>query len=131
VRDVVSILAGIAVGVAWLFLSDYLLRARGVPLLQRKADDRARRRERLKEMGKLRYVLQCGVLGYGFAFGLAVTVADYIGRNAFGWTRELSKLVFLAVVFGLFQGFRNWDKLRDPVSFPPNYPPESDAPSTN
>jgi hypothetical protein len=122
VRDAGSILAGIAVGLAWLVLWDRLLLGRGVHLLQRKAEDRARRRERLKQMGKLRYVLLFGVLGYGFAFGLALTVADYIGRNAFGWTRELSRLVFLALVFGLFQGFRNWGEFRDSVPFPPNYP---------
>ena len=123
-RDAGSILVGIAVGLAWLVLWDRLLLGGGVHLLQGKAEDRARRRERLKEMGNLRYVLVFGVLGYGFAFGLALTVADYIGRNALGWTGELSKFVFLAVGVGLFHGFRTWGEIRDPVPFPPNYPPQ-------
>jgi hypothetical protein len=124
VRDIGSIVAGIAVGLAWLVLWEGLVLAPGVPFLIRKAEDRARRRERLKQMGKLRFVLLFGVLGYGFAFALALTIADYIGRNSFDWTRELSKMVFLSVVFGLISGFRNWSEFRDPVPFPPNYPPQ-------
>jgi hypothetical protein len=124
VRHVGSILAGVAVGIGWLVLLDYFLRRHGVPFFPRKAEDGAGRRERLKQMGRMKYVLVCGVLGYGFAFALALTLADYDSRNVFGWTREVSKLVFLSVVFGLFQGFRSWGEIRDPVPFPPNYPPQ-------
>ena len=123
-RDIVSILAGIAVGLVWFLLWDYLLRVFGIPMSPRKAEDLTGRRERLKQIGKFRYVLLCGVLGFGFAFGLAMTTADYIWRDSFNWNYELSKLVFLSLFFGLFQGMRNWGEFREPVPFPPNYPPQ-------
>jgi len=123
VKDIGSIVVGIAVGLAWLVLWGYFLGALGFPLLRRKGEDQNCRRERLKRMGKTRYVLLFGVLGSGLAFGLAMTVADYAWRDPLQWFYELSKLVFLSVVFGLFQGLRNWSEFRDPVPFPPEYPP--------
>ena len=124
VRDIGAIVAGIALGLAWLALWNYLLRALSMPLLSRKGEDRAVRQEHLKRMGKLKCILLYGVLGFGFAFGLAMTVADYIGSDSFHWIFELLKLVFLAVAFGLFQGMQTWDDVRGPVPFPPNYPPQ-------
>jgi len=90
----------------------------------RKAEDVTGRRERLKQIGKFRYVLLCGVLEFGFAFGLAMTTADYIWRDSFNWNYELSKLAFVSLFLGLFQGMRNWGEFREPVPFPPNYPPQ-------
>jgi hypothetical protein len=49
---------------------------------------------------------------------------DFLSHRSVGAASELMKLVFLAVCFGLFQGFRGWHiAFRDPVPFPPVYPP--------
>ena len=71
----VSIVAGTALGLAWLGIWALSLRLFGVPVLSRQVEDRARRRERIKEMGKLWYILIFGVVGYGLAFGLGITAA--------------------------------------------------------
>ena len=119
----VPIIAGIAVGLAWLAIWAYSLHAFGIAVFPRKAEDRATRRERIRKMGKLRYILVFGMLGFGLAFGLGITTADFLQPDSFNWAYELPKLVFLSVVFGLFHGVRNWGEFRDPVPFPPNYPP--------
>jgi hypothetical protein len=126
VRDAGSIIAGIAVGIAWWLLWGTALRALGIPPFQRNAQDRASRRERIKQLGKFRYMLLFGVLGFGLAFGLGITAADFVWRDTFKWGYELPKLAFMSIAFGLFQGVRNWSKtFRDPVPFPPNYPPQN------
>jgi hypothetical protein len=104
----VSIIAGIAVGLAWLAIWAYSLRAFGIAVFSRKAEDRSTRREHIRKMGKLRYILVFGMLGFGLALGLAITTADFLRPDSFNWAYELPKLVFLSVVFGLFQGVRNW-----------------------
>jgi hypothetical protein len=49
---------------------------------------------------------------------------DFVGHRSLGWVTELTKLLFSAVLFGLFQGFWGWrNAFRDPVPFPPDYPP--------
>lgn len=53
-RDIASIIVGIAVGLAWLVLWEGLVLVPGVPFLKQTAEDRASRRERLKRMGKLK-----------------------------------------------------------------------------
>jgi hypothetical protein len=124
VRWFVSIIAGIAVGLAWLAIWAYVLHAFGIALFQRKAEDRASRRERIRQMGKVRYILMFGVLGSGLAFGLALVTGDFLWHDSLGWTSEIVKLVFLTLLFGWFQGARAWSEtFRDPVPFPPNYPP--------
>ena len=123
-RYFVSIIAGIAVGLAWLAIWAYVLHAFGIALFQRKAEDRASRRERIRQMGKLRYILMFGVLGSGLAFGLALVTGDFLWHDSLGWTSEIAKLVFLTLLFGWFQGARTWSEtFRDPVPFPPNYQP--------
>jgi hypothetical protein len=114
---------GIAVAFAWLAVWALVLRAFGLAFFPRQAQDRAGRRERIKQMGKLRYVLIFGVLGSGLAFGLALTTADFLTNGSFRWTSGIVKLVFLAVLFGWFQGAWTWSEFRDPVPFPPEYPP--------
>ena len=121
----VSSITGTAVGLAWLAIWAYSLRAFGIAVFSRKAEDRATRRERIRKMGKLRYILVFGVLGFGLAFGLAITVPDFISRDSFKWAYELPTLVFLSIVCGWFQGVRNWSEFRDPVPFPPIYPPQN------
>lgn len=122
-RSIGFIVAGIGVGLVWLTLWGFVLRAMGIPFVQRSSEDCANRRERLKRLGRSRYALLLGVLGFGLAFGLAITAADFLWRDSFKWGYELPKLAFLSIVFGLFQGVRNWSEaFRDPVPIPPNYP---------
>jgi hypothetical protein len=120
----VSIILGIAVGLAWLAIWAYSLHVFGIAAFSWRADDRSSRRERIKHMGKLRYILIFGVLGSGLAFGLGITAADLLGRDSHGWVFAIAKLVFLSVLFGWFQGARTWSEgFSDPVPFPPDYPP--------
>jgi hypothetical protein len=91
---------------------------------RRRPEDRASRRERIKQMGKLRYILMFGVLGFGLALGLGITTADLLVQESHGWVAVVGKLVLLSVLGGWFQGARTWsENFRDPVPFPPNYPP--------
>ena len=119
----ISIVAGIAVGVAWLAIWALSLRSFGIAVFSRWAEDRIRRRERIKQMGKLWYILIFGVAGSGLTVGLAIAAADFLGHISHGWVSEIGKLVFLSVIVGWFQGARTWSEaFRDPVPFPPNYP---------
>ena len=120
----ISIVAGIAVGLAWLSIWALSLRAFGIAVLSRQTEDRVRRRERIKQMGKLWYILIFGVVGYGLAFGLAITAAGFLDHDSHRWGFAIGKLVFLSVLFGCFHGVRTWnDAFRGPVPFPPNYGP--------
>ncbi len=75
-------------------------------------------------MGKLRYILIFGVLGFGVAIGLAITTADLLAQESHGWIAVVEKFVVISVLVGFFQGAWTWsDNFRDPVPFPPNYPP--------
>ena len=75
-------------------------------------------------MGKLRYILIFGVLGFGVALGLAITTGDLLAQESHGWVAAVGKLVLLSVLVGWFQGAWTWsENFRDPVPFPPNYPP--------
>jgi len=75
-------------------------------------------------MGKLRYILVFGVLGFGVALGLAITTGDLLGRESHGSIAVVEKFVLLSVLGGWFQGAWTWsENFRDPVPFPPNYLP--------
>jgi hypothetical protein len=124
VHWLISIAAGITVAFAWIGIWAFSLHALGIAPLRRRAEDRADRRERLKRMGKLRYILIFGMLGTGLAFGLAITAADFLEHNSHSWGLAIGKLVFLSVLFGWFSGARTWSEaFREPVPFPPNYAP--------
>jgi hypothetical protein len=119
VRSLAPIIAGVAVGLAWLTLWVFLLRAFG---LDQKGEDSASRQKRLKQLGKGRYIALFGLLGPGLAFGLAMTTADVVRRGSSSWSYELLRLVFLSFFFGVFQGWWNWRRFfRDTVPFPPDY----------
>ena len=123
-REVGSIVVGVAVGLAWMAIWTRLLQAFGIAPIQRKVENDGSRRERLKLLGKLKYVLIFGMLGSGFAFGLAMITIDLVNHRSDGWLSELIKFVFLAVCFGVFQSLWGWHRVfRDPVPFPTNYPP--------
>ena len=120
----VSIVLGIAVGFTWLAIWAYSLHIFGIATFWRQAQDQASRRRRIKRMGKPRYILIFGVLGSGLAFGLGITTAGLLDDRSRGVVFTIAKLVFSSVLFGWFQGARTWSEaFRDPVPFPPNYPP--------
>ena len=126
VRSLVSIVAGIAVAVAWMGIWAALLHGFGISgfAFGQGREERASRRERIKKMGKLRYVLVFGVLGFGLAFGFAMTVLDSLELHSRGWLSELAKLALISILLGWFQGARTWSEaFRDPIPFPPDYPP--------
>ena len=119
----ISIVAGIAVGLAWLAIWNVIvLHAFGIAVIRRQAEDRAGRRERMRQMGKLRYILMFGVLGSGLGFGLSLTTIDLLDHRWHGWVLGIAKLVLLSVFFGWFNGASTWSQ-GVPVPFPPDYPP--------
>jgi len=132
VRSLVSILTAIAVAVAWMGIWAALLRGFGISgfAFGQGQEERASRRERIKKMGKLRYVLVFGVLGFGLAFGLAMTVVDSLEPHSHSWLSELAKLALMSILLGWYQGARTWSEaFRDPVPFPPDYLPAKNVPS--
>jgi len=127
VRDFVSTIVGVAVALGWMAIWAFGLRLFGIAFsaafLQR-PEDRARRRERIKRIGKLRYILIFGVLGFGLAIGLATTTGDLLAREFHGWFPIVEKFVLSSVLGGWFFGAWTWsENFRDPVPFPPHYPP--------
>ncbi|MGH9493801.1 MAG: hypothetical protein ACRD3B_02290 [Candidatus Sulfotelmatobacter sp.] len=126
-RESVSIIVGVAVALAWMAVWAYGLHLFGIAftaVFMRRPEDRARRRERIKRMGKLRYILMFGVLGFGLAMGLATTTGDLLAREPHGWFAMVEKFVLSSVLGGWFFGAWTWsENFRDPVPFPPNYPP--------
>jgi hypothetical protein len=120
-------IVGVAVALAWTAIWAYCLHLFGIAfsaVFTRRPEDRASRRERIKEMGKLRYILIFGVLGSGLALGLGITTADLLAHESHSWGAVVWKLVLLSVLGGWFQGAWTWsENFRDPVPFPPNYLP--------
>ena len=123
----IDIVGGIANSLGWMAIWAYCLHLFGIAfsaVFMRQAEDRARRRERIKRMGKLRYILIFGVLGFGVSLGLAITTADRLEQKSHGWMTVGEKFVLFSVLGGWFQGAWTWsENFRDPVPFPPNYLP--------
>jgi hypothetical protein len=100
-----------------------ILRALGIPVFKRGPQARASRKERILQMGKLRYILVFGVLGYAFAFGLGVAIAGIIDNHSIRG-RVAVTIVLWSLLGGYFQGVKNWNQLfGKEVPFPPHYPP--------
>lgn len=96
----------------------------GLAAFGRRPEGRIERRERIKKMGKRRYIIIFGMLGFGLAFGLGITASDFLDHSFHGWVEASGKLVFFSLLFGWFHGARTWSEaFRDPVPFPPNYGP--------
>jgi hypothetical protein len=109
VRYLFTIIAGIAVSIAWSTIWDFLL---GMPVtfFRRKVKDRVATRERLMRMGQLRSVLTVGVLRSGLAFGLGIMTFDLLlDRSPHHWHIEAVKFAFLSLFFGLLSGALTWD----------------------
>ncbi|HET9364422.1 MAG TPA: hypothetical protein VFP71_05450 [Candidatus Angelobacter sp.] len=116
----ISVGIGVAVGLAWFSIWMLALHTFGVSYFARTPEMRAARRERLIRLGKWRYILIFGVLGWGFAIGLAITVGGIAGDEHYGLAATAIKFVLIAILVGWFQGAKTWnDSFRREVPFPP------------
>jgi hypothetical protein len=110
---------------AWLAIWGAVLRAFGIFVLQKSPEQRTAARERILRLGKLRYILIFGILGYGFAFALALDVAE-MAREFTGWVSAIIMLIVFALPLGSWMGVRMWNEsYRGEVPFPPHFPPQS------
>jgi hypothetical protein len=120
----VSVIAGLAVGLAWVAIWAWALHASGIPVFKPQPEDRARRRERIKQMGKLRYIVLFGVLGFGLPLGLGVTTAQLMFHDIRGWASALMNILLFSVLGGWLHGAMNWSgAVGESVPFPPEFPP--------
>ncbi len=104
---------------SWMALWILVLRAVGIRSFSADKDER---REHMKRLGRPLYFLLYGVLGWGLAFGLALTVPDVIRGHYLGWVPEIAKLSFVSIAFGLSNAARSWSAtFREPVQYPPKY----------
>jgi hypothetical protein len=104
-------------------IRSYSLHLFGIAAFSRQTEDHASRRERIKQMGKLRYILIFGVLALDFAFAVAIPVADLSEQPSHGWVFAIVQLAIPSVFFGCFHGSRIWSEaFRYSVPFPPDYP---------
>jgi MFS family permease len=124
-RDfVIPVVVGVAAALAWMGLGAIVLRAFGIPALPRTPEERATRKQRISQMGKLRYTLIFGVLGYGFAIGLGTFVASTTGSGSQGWRSAAVSSALCGLLCGCFRGISAWNRdIRGPVPFPPRYAP--------
>ncbi len=121
---VISIVVAVVVAFAWMAIWTVALRAFGIQVLARTPEERALSKQRIVQMGKLRYTLAFGVLGYGFALGLGIAVGDVITHEPADWGRAAAILGAVSLLGGSFHGVRAWNiHYRPPVPFPPHYPP--------
>jgi len=127
VRYLLTLIAGIAVAIAWSTMWDLLL---DLPMtfFRQKEKDRIRTRERQMGMGQLRWILTVGVLRSGLAFGLALVTFDLLDRSLHDWHLEAVKLAFLSLSFGFFSGGMSWGagfrETRPPSPLGPPPPPK-------
>lgn len=121
-REFVTIIIGAVIALTWSAIWALMLHLFHIPAFTRTAEERESRRERLRLMGKLRYILVFGVLGVGLAFGLGITVVDLLDHRFDGWLNIVEKLALLSVLLGWYHGATTWSGLRGPVPFPPDYP---------
>lgn len=123
-REVVVVMFGIAVALVWTAIWGGLLLVLGIVPVSQEVKHQTNTQHISKRLGKLKYIVIFGVLGPGVAFGLAMIAIDLADHRSTGWLSELIKFVLFAVVFGLIQGLWRWHSaFRDPVPFPPVYPP--------
>jgi hypothetical protein len=124
VRYLLTIIAGIALAIAWSTMWNLLL---GLPMtfFRLKEKDRIRIRERQIGMGQLRWILTVGVLRSGLASGLAVVTFDLLlDRSPHDWHYEAARFVLISLFFGFFSGGTSWDvTLRETPPSPLGPPP--------
>jgi hypothetical protein len=119
---VIPIVVGVAVAFAWLTIWAVTLRAFGITVLTRTPEERAAFKERVQQMGKVRYVLLFGVLGNGIGLGLGIAVAVMLSRGSADWRLGASLFGAMSLLMGSMNGLRRWNQLfRAEVPFPPVY----------
>jgi hypothetical protein len=120
----ISIAVGVAVAFAWMAIWMAGLRVFGIPVLIRTPEERAAQKQRILQMGKLRYILIFGVLGNGFALGLGIAIAIMTDRHSVDWRLAATIFGAVSLLSGFFHGVRTWNRLfHTEVPFPPLYPP--------
>ena len=120
-----SIVVAVGVAFAWMALWAFALGVLGIPVFMRTPKERASRKRRILQMGKLQYIFLFGVLGGGFGLGLGVAIALMMQRHTVDWGFAAAIFGGLSLVGGFFNGVRGWNNLfhRGEVPFPPAYPP--------
>jgi len=114
----------LAVALCWIGIWDRVLRAFGIPLFGRTPEERATRRERIVRMGKFRYIVMFGVLGFGFAFGIGMVGYDLLRFGMSDLFSKLGKFLVLSVLWGWLHAASEWNEsFSDKDQFPPHYPP--------
>jgi hypothetical protein len=120
---VIPIVVGVAIAFAWMAVWALALHASGIPVLMRTPEDIASRKQRIIKMGKFRYILIFGLLGYGFAFGLGISIALMMSRGRYDWVYGATMFGAISLVGGLMNGIRAWNHLFSvQTPFPPDYP---------
>jgi hypothetical protein len=121
---VVQITVAAAVSLAWLAIWSVALRAFDIRVLTPTPEERASRRERILQMGKGRYILIFGLLGFGLAMGLGMASMSLVQQQSPDWVGAAIRLVSWTAVFGWWHGARSWNQsFRAEVPFPPHFPP--------
>jgi hypothetical protein len=127
---VIPVALGVAVAFAWMAI--WISASRllfGIPVFMRNPEECATRRQRILQIGKLRYILTSGLLGNGFAMGLGIAAAimmshHLMSHHSVNWSEGVVIFGVIAVLGGGFHGLRTWNELfRVEVPFPPVYPP--------
>jgi hypothetical protein len=119
---VIYIALGVAITIAWMIVWAAALRAFGIPALTPTTEGRAIRRQRILQMGKVRYVLIFGVLGSGVGLGLGMVTAIVMTDHPPHWGKSVAIFGTASLVIGLLNSVRTWNEnYRDEVPFPPHY----------
>ena len=120
---VIPIGVAVAVALVWMAVWALALRAVGIPVSMRTPEERNARKQRIFQMGRLRYILVFGVLGSGFGYGLGISIALMVSRGHYDWGYAAIMFGGISLVVGLMNGVRAWNQLfRVEPPFPPHYP---------
>lgn len=126
---VISVALGVAVAFGWSAIWVAVLRVFAIPVLIRTPEEKAAQKQRIHQMGKLRYILIFGLLGNGLAMGLGIAAAIMMSRHLISphsvdWGEGAVIFAAIALLGGGLHGLRTWNQLfRVEVPFPPVYPP--------
>ena len=121
---IIPIVVGVAIAFAWMAVWALGLRAVGVPVLMRTPEERNARKQRILQMGKLRYTLVFGVFGSGFGYGLGISIALMVSRGHYNWGYAATMFGAISVVAGLMKWHKEHgtNSFRVETPFPPHYP---------
>jgi hypothetical protein len=125
-REAGLVLAIVGAGLAWTAIWVALLHVLRLARFLGPIEGLALKQERLRRIGKTKYILTFGVMGAGVWYAGMMVIIDLIWRSRpLQWEVEISKFAFLAILFGCFMGYRNWGRTFDePTPYSPNYSAE-------